>query len=60
MYDVLDDRGVPATRGVPTIVRIAAGIGLIVIFIIGAAVIGMSSFGHQWPADKAQRIHLSP
>ncbi len=59
MYDPLDERGVPTSRGVPMAVRIAAIIGLLCIFGMGGAVIGFSYYGHQWPATKALRIPLN-
>ena len=59
MYDPLDQRGVPQSRGVPMIVRIAAAIGIIAIFIIGAAVILDSGYGHMWPAERVLRVPLT-
>jgi hypothetical protein len=59
MFDILDERGVPASRGVPMVVRIAAIIGILCIFGMGAVTIGFSVYGHQWPATKALRIPLN-
>ncbi len=59
MYDPLDERGVPTSRGMPMVVRIAAIIGLLCIFGIGASVIMLGGYGHWWPDQKAMRIPLS-
>jgi hypothetical protein len=59
MYDPLDERGVPTSRGVPMAVRIAALIGLLCIFGMGALTIGYSVYGHQWPSTKSLRIPLN-
>lgn len=59
MYDPLDQRGVPTSRGVPMAVRIAAVIGIIAIFAMGWWTIYNASYGHQWPWSKALRIPLN-
>jgi hypothetical protein len=59
MYDPVDERGVPTSRGVPMAVRIAACIGILVIFGMGAITIAMSGYGHLWPQTKALRILLN-
>jgi len=59
MYDPLDERGVPASRGVPMAVRIAAIIGILCIFGIGGATIAIAYYGHQWPSSKSLRIPLN-
>ena len=59
MYDPLDSRGVPTSRGIPMVVRIAATIGIIMIFAVGGFVILESWYGHQWPADKTLRTPLA-
>lgn len=59
MYDPLDQRGVPASRGVPMVVRIAAIIGILCIFGVGATVIGYAHYGHDWPSTKTLRIPLN-
>jgi hypothetical protein len=59
MYDQTDERGVPQSRGIPTIVTIAAAIGILVIFAIGAFVIAESWYGHSWPPDRTLRLPLS-
>ncbi|HEV2262184.1 MAG TPA: hypothetical protein VGR69_07870 [Candidatus Rubrimentiphilum sp.] len=59
MYDPTDERGVPVSRGVPAIVRVAAVIGILVIFAVGAAVVSISGYGHHWPWASAMRIPLS-
>ena len=58
MYDPLDSRGVPTSRGLPKAVLYAAIAGILVIFAIGAFVVQQSWYGHQWPADKVLRLPL--
>lgn len=58
MYDQLDERGVPVSKGVPTVVHVAVVIGILLIFAIGAFVIAEASFGHVWPSLKSLRIPL--
>lgn len=59
MYDPTDERGVPVSRGVPLVVRIATVIGILCIFGVGASVIMLSGSGHWWPDQKALRVPLS-
>ncbi len=59
MYDPVDGRGVPASRGVPMVVRVATIIGILVIFAVGAFTIGESGYGHNWPMTKSLRIPLN-
>ena len=59
MYDLTDNRGVPKTRGIPKVVTLAAIVGILMIFAIGAFVIVESYYGHSWPADKTLRLPLS-
>ncbi len=59
MYDPVDERGVPISRGTPIAVRIAAIIGILCIFGIGASVVLLSGYGHWWPDQKAMRMPLS-
>jgi hypothetical protein len=58
MYDPVDERGVPVSRGMPRIVQIAAVVGILVIFWVGAYTIQWSHYGHQWPSVKSLRIPL--
>ena len=58
MYDPLDSRGVPTSRGIPKAVQYFAFVGIVLIFAIGAFVIHESWYGHQWPADKVLRVPL--
>lgn len=53
-----DFGAVPSSRGIPRGVSVAAAIGIIIIFAIGALVVFNSGFGHQWPAAKTQRVDL--
>jgi len=59
MYDPLDERGVPVSRGTPMVVRIATIIGILCIFGVGASVVMLAGYGHWWPDQKAMRIPLS-
>ena len=58
MYDPTDERGVPTSRGVPRVVIIAATIGILCIFGVGAYTIYMSGYGHLFPWQHALRIPL--
>ena len=58
MFDPTDERGVPTSRGVPRVVIIAATIGILAIFGVGAYTIYMSGYGHVWPAAQSLRIPL--
>jgi hypothetical protein len=58
MYDKVDSRGVPISKGIPAIVQIAGLIGVVVIFIIGGSVVFSSGWGHMWPAQTVQRAPL--
>jgi len=58
MYDRVDSRGVPVSKGIPSIVHIAGMIGVVVIFVIGASVMLTSGWGHMWPASSSQRAPL--
>lgn len=58
MYDVQDERGVPVSKGVPMIVRVAGVVGLIAIFAVGYDVIAWASYGHQWPAERVLRMPM--
>jgi hypothetical protein len=59
MYDKVDSRGVPISKGIPSIVHIAGMIGVVVIFAIGASVMLTSGWGHMWPASSTQRDSLT-
>jgi hypothetical protein len=59
MYDPLDDRGVPTSRGVPMVVRIATIIGMLCIFGVGAVTLYYAGYGHAWPSTKTLRIPLN-
>jgi ABC-type multidrug transport system permease subunit len=58
VYDPRDSRGVPVSGGIPIIVRIAAVVGLIVIFIMFAIVTKEAQYGHVWPSVDAAKIKL--
>jgi len=58
MYDKVDSRGVPVSKGIPSIVQIAGMIGVVVIFVIGGSVIALGGWGHMWPASTSQRAPL--
>jgi hypothetical protein len=56
MYDVKDERGVPVSSGIPPIVRVAALIGIIVVFTVLTLVFRNSSFGHSGPSNDSVSI----
>ncbi len=58
MYDKVDSRGVPISKGVPTLVQVAGLVGVVVIFAIGGSVVASSGWGHFWPSQSVQRINL--
>lgn len=58
MHDLVDDRGVPISKGVPMAVRYAFVIGILAIFAMGYLTIIKSAYGHDWPAAKTLRTPL--
>ncbi len=58
MHDLYDERGVPISAGIPTIVRVAAAIGIVIIFTVGGMVIGASSANHAWPSSSSLTVPL--
>jgi len=58
MYDPVDQRGVPVSRGVPRIVIYLMLIGVLTIFGIGAWTLLDSGYGHVWPSINSERIRL--
>lgn len=59
MYDHTDNRGVPVSRGIPTVVRIAVIIGSIAIFAVGYVTVINAGYGHNWPSAKTLRVPLT-
>jgi ABC-type phosphate transport system auxiliary subunit len=59
MVDPLDHRGVPVTSGIPVMVRVAATVGLIMIFVMGALVVVTSKANHCWPSKNSTTITLA-
>ena len=58
MYDIEDDRGVPVSSGIPTIVLWAGIAGVLLIFVIAGMVVGTSMNNHVWPAENTLTIKL--
>jgi hypothetical protein len=57
--DIHADFGdVPQSKGVPVVVHLASVVGLLVIFLIAAAVVLNAGFGHQWPSEHTTRSDL--
>lgn len=56
--EYLDFSRVPASRGVPPLIRWGVITGLLAIFAIGAASCLLSGYGHIWPADHSMRVDL--
>ncbi len=59
MYDPVDERGVPQSRGIPKAVQIAVMIGIIAIFAVGWWTLRYAGYGHNWPWQKSLRITLN-
>ena len=58
MYDPEDERGVPISSGIPSLV-VWATIGCIVlIFIVAGMVLGSAGYGHMWPAESTTTLKL--
>jgi hypothetical protein len=58
MYDIEDDRGVPISSGIPTIVLWAGIAGVLLIFVIAGMVVGTSMNNHVWPSENTLTIKL--
>ena len=58
MFDPVDERGVPISRGVPKAARMVGAIGIVIIFAIGTFVIVESHYGHIWPSTHSMRVPL--
>lgn len=58
--EYLDFSRVPQSRGVPKVLVYAGLVGLVMIFMIGAASCLYSGYGHVWPADHSMRTNLGP
>lgn len=58
MYDPMDNRGVPVSKGVPPAVRYAAAVGLVFIFAMGFLTVFDADYGHKWPAASVLRLPL--
>lgn len=59
MYDQVDERGVPTSRGIPKAVQIAVIIGCIAIFGMGWWTLKYAGYGHAWPSNKSLRIDVN-
>jgi len=56
--EYLDFSKVPESRGVPPGLYRVVAVGIVIIFLIGAAVVMMSGYGHHWPAATTLRVPL--
>ncbi|HEY2476433.1 MAG TPA: hypothetical protein VGI19_16765 [Candidatus Cybelea sp.] len=56
--EYMDFSKVPESRGIPPPLYRVAAVGLLIIFLIGAAVVLQSGYGHHWPAEKTLRVPL--
>jgi hypothetical protein len=56
--EYLDFSKVPESRGIPSALARIAVVGLVIIFLIGAAVCLESGYGHHWPANTTLRVPL--
>jgi hypothetical protein len=59
MYDPKPAHGIPASAGIPPLIRWSGIVGLIAIIIVVGIVIGASRYGHVWPSMDATRIDLT-
>jgi hypothetical protein len=58
MYDQQDERGVPISAGIPSLVLWSGVAGVILIFIVAAMVLAVSGYGHIWPSEDTMRLKL--
>ncbi|HTW82685.1 MAG TPA: hypothetical protein VMD91_01305 [Candidatus Sulfotelmatobacter sp.] len=58
MHDPTDDRGVPISSGIPSLVIWAGVCGVILIFAVAAMVLSTSGYGHLWPASNTLNLKL--
>jgi hypothetical protein len=58
--EYLDFSRVPESRGVPKVLVVSGLVGLLMIFMIGAASCLYSGYGHKWPATRTLRADLGP
>ena len=58
--EYLDFSHVPQSRGVPTAITYAVMVGIVGIFIVGAACCLLAGYGHVWPATQSMRVDLGP
>lgn len=58
MYDQEDERGVPITSGIPSLVTWTGIIGIIIVFAVAAMVLATAGYGHVWPASNSTNLKL--
>jgi hypothetical protein len=58
MYDPKDERGVPISGGIPTLVRVAVLFGLLMIIVMMGIVVYGSSVNHRWPSSSTLKEPL--
>jgi hypothetical protein len=58
VYDPVDDRGVPVSSGIPSLVVWSGIAGVVLIFVIAALVLSQAGFGHVWPAENSLNLKL--
>ncbi|HTX57702.1 MAG TPA: hypothetical protein VMD47_11445 [Candidatus Acidoferrales bacterium] len=49
---------VPQSKGIGTGTRWILGVGIVIIFCIGGAVVRLSGYNHVWPAEQSMRMNL--
>jgi hypothetical protein len=61
MYDPVPQHHgqIPVSAGVPSLIRWAGLVGLVVIICVVGIVIGASRYGHVWPSADSARITLT-
>ena len=58
MYDHEDERGVPISSGIPSIVMWSAMACVLLIFVLAGMVLSTANYGHVWPAANSTNLKL--
>ncbi len=58
MYDREDERRVPLTSGIPSLVTWVGVAGVILIFVVAGMVLATAGANHIWPAEKSVDLKL--
>jgi len=58
MYDPAQGSDIPISKGVPPLVQISFGVGILIVFLILAIVAASSSYHRAWPYTTASKVPL--